>query len=656
MKRTIAFLMAVLMAVSVLFTVNLSAVAYGDSIFDATAISLNKTYSGTITESNTTDNFTFTLSTSGALNISAKANMQWITCRVFDEDGNELWYTNPGWNSTTQQITIGSTLYLTSGKYYINFARDSRDGKYNFTLSFTSSGESFKESKWGTNNNIYDYESISLAKTYKGMLAKNDGTDFYRFTIPTTGAVRIQSKISIEWAYCKIYDEDGNELWSHNPEWNTTSMVSTNDNTLYLTSGIYYISFSKDGDRSGNYNFSISHTSSGESFKETKFGTNNSMASANSINLNQRYKGALCLNDEKDMYKFSVSKDTKFPFIFEATSMEWIYVKLFDANGNELASYNPKWNDTSKKITINQEITLVKGTYYISVSRDGGRYGNYNFSLGAVLTAPTISSLKATAGSTSVKLTWKESANATGARVYLYDTAAKSYKAVKTTTATSYTVTGLKAGKSYKFAVKPYTSANGKTVWGKTYTVSAITLPGTPAPKATQTTSSVKLTWSKVSGATGYRVYQKVNGSWVAKKTTTGTSYTISGLKAGTQYQFAVKAYAKVGSKTVWGSYKTFTTATKPATPTIKATSSSKGVATLSWNNVAGETGYQVYYSTSKSSGYKKLSNINANTVKVYAKNLKSGRTYYFRVRAYKSAGGSYVYGAFSNIGAVKVK
>ncbi|HCC51643.1 MAG TPA: hypothetical protein DEQ30_05925 [Porphyromonadaceae bacterium] len=55
--------------------------------------------------------------------------------------------------------------------------------------------------------------------------------------------------------------------------------------------------------------------------------------------------------------------------------------------------------------------------------------------------------------------------------------------------------------------------------------------------------SSVKITWPPVSGATGYRVY--TNNS--LSRITTETSYSVSGLTAGTKYSFYVQAYNSTG-------------------------------------------------------------------------------------------------------------
>ena len=189
------------------------------------------------------------------------------------------------------------------------------------------------------------------------------------------------------------------------------------------------------------------------------------------------------------------------------------------------------------------------------------------------------------------------------------------------------------------------------------------TLSYTIAPKTTskvtasQTTSSVTLKWNKVTAATGYRVFQKVNGKWKTLTNTTKLTYTIKKLKAGTKYTFAVRPYTVDGKDRLFAT--TFTqinTATKCKTPTLKVTSSKKGVAALSWSNVAGESGYQVYYSTSKNGSYKKLGTYKANVVKASKKKLTSGKKYYFKVRAYKKTSDRTIYGGWSSVKSVKIK
>ncbi len=89
-----------------------------------------------------------------------------------------------------------------------------------------------------------------------------------------------------------------------------------------------------------------------------------------------------------------------------------------------------------------------------------------------------------------------------------------------------------------------------------------------------------------------------------------------------------------------------------PKTPTLKV-SSAKGKVTLSWTEVTGVTGYQIYYSAD-GKNYKKLTSLSKEK---YTKTLKSGKKYYFKVRGYvKPKEGSTVFGSYSSVKSIKVK
>ncbi|MBR2892934.1 MAG: fibronectin type III domain-containing protein [Clostridia bacterium] len=186
----------------------------------------------------------------------------------------------------------------------------------------------------------------------------------------------------------------------------------------------------------------------------------------------------------------------------------------------------------------------------------------------------------------------------------------------------------------------------------------------TIAPKVTskvtiaQSTKAIKLTWEKVTGATGYRVYQynTKTKKWDSIKTTTSTSYKVEKLKAGTIYKFRIKAYKK-DDGTIWGkATETIETATKCTTPSITKLTTTKGKASFTWSNVSGESGFQVYYSTKKDSGYKKVKSYGANKLTGSKSKLKSGKKYYFKVRAYKKTASGTVYSSWSAVKSVKIK
>ncbi|MBR3817271.1 MAG: hypothetical protein IKJ27_11170 [Clostridia bacterium] len=65
--------------------------------------------------------------------------------------------------------------------------------------------------------------------------------------------------------------------------------------------------------------------------------------------------------------------------------------------------------------------------------------------------------------STSVELGWSTVKGASGYRIYMYQ--GGKWKALKTTTKTEYTVTGLEASKKYIFRARAYKKVNGVTEW-----------------------------------------------------------------------------------------------------------------------------------------------------------------------------------------------
>lgn len=250
-------------------------------------------------------------------------------------------------------------------------------------------------------------------------------------------------------------------------------------------------------------------------------------------------------------------------------------------------------------------------------------------------------------------------------------------------------------GKNRTPSVTVKDSAGNKLIEGRDYTVSQpktmknpgvyaikVTLNGeydgsktvnfTIAPgktekiKATASkTNAVKLTWTEVKGATGYRVYiyKTVDGKTRVKAASVETnSYTLKkdyagkSLKMGTTYKIAVTAYTKSSGTTIHAENGV---ALKfkfvPSTPTLKVSSTAKGRATISWSDVSGETGYQVYYSTDNKS-FTKLASYKGWPDTQYKTGLKSGKTYYFKVRAYTKVDGKTVYGSFSSVKSVKIK
>ena len=184
-------------------------------------------------------------------------------------------------------------------------------------------------------------------------------------------------------------------------------------------------------------------------------------------------------------------------------------------------------------------------------------------------------------------------------------------------------------------------------------------LPGvTGKIAATQTTNAIKLTWTAVPKATGYRVflYNTKTKKYVTVATTTKNTVTLTKLQPGTDYTYAVRAYTKVSGKVYWSAgYKTIATATKPNTPTLKAVAGTKK-ATLSWTKQAGADGYVIYMATSANGKYTKIANVKGTVSSFTKTKLTTGKTYYFKVAAYSVAGGKVIYSGWSSVRYAKIK
>ncbi len=154
------------------------------------------------------------------------------------------------------------------------------------------------------------------------------------------------------------------------------------------------------------------------------------------------------------------------------------------------------------------------------------------------------------------------------------------------------------------------------------------------------TAKNVKLSWNKIPQAKGYIIYQYNNSKkkWNTKATLeqNADSYTVKGLTPGTNYRFAVKAYtrSKDGKQVLSKSYVSVYTATAPNAVNFKVTPGKKKAA-LKWSKVKGATGYTVYYKTGKQKSWKKLKS--TKTTRYTKTKLKSGKTYTFTVKAYKT-------------------
>ena len=166
--------------------------------------------------------------------------------------------------------------------------------------------------------------------------------------------------------------------------------------------------------------------------------------------------------------------------------------------------------------------------------------------------------------STSITLGWEKVESATG--YLIYRTEANGVEKVGSTTTLEYKDAGLKSGVTYRYRIRTY-FADEENTGEYSEQISTTTNPGKPSMKLRAGNGRVKLTWTAVNGATGYRIYQFKGSQVVLEKTScqSTVSYIRTGLKNGTKYYYTMIAYRTYKEKDYESSKATKTSA-KPLT------------------------------------------------------------------------------------------
>ena len=101
----------------------------------------------------------------------------------------------------------------------------------------------------------------------------------------------------------------------------------------------------------------------------------------------------------------------------------------------------------------------------------------------------------------------------------------------------------------------------------------------------------------------------------------------------------------------------TITLIVVPATPTVKKAAAYKTKAIkVSYKKVSGASGYQITYATNKAFKNAKSTYVSSKKSSAVIKNLKKGKKYYVKVRAYKKINGKKFYSVYSGKISVKTK
>jgi len=249
-----------------------------------------------------------------------------------------------------------------------------------------------------------------------------------------------------------------------------------------------------------------------------------------------------------------------------------------------------------------------------------------NSSIVTATTAPdttlptTPTGLAATAvGATQINLTWNASSDnvgVTGYRVYrCTGTTCTPSTQIATSTATSYSNTGLTALTTYRYRVRAVDaagnlSANSSIVTATTPAVPDTTLPTIPASLAATAVSAtqINLSWTAATdnvGVSGYQLERCQDAgcaAFVLIATVAGTTFNNTGLAASTSYSYRVRASDAAGNLSGYSTVASATTpipdTTPPTVPTgLTATAIGATLINLGWTAATDDvavSGYQL--------------------------------------------------------------
>ncbi len=165
--------------------------------------------------------------------------------------------------------------------------------------------------------------------------------------------------------------------------------------------------------------------------------------------------------------------------------------------------------------------------------------------------------------------------------------------------------------------------------------------------KSGKTAGSITIKWTASPKIDGYYIYRSrsANSGYSLIKTQTATTFTDKDLQSGRYYYYRVCAYKKINGKVYSGAYSTVAEKTngyivaKPEK--LKVSKENTSSLKLTWKVTPKANGYYIYRSTKKDSGFKKIKTITSPYTTYYVnKKLSKGKTYYYKVVAYRKFSG----------------
>lgn len=433
---------------------------------------------------------------------------------------------------------------------------------------------------------------------------------WYKFIVPkVAGYVTVNfAKQDLDaggaW-HVQIYSESN--LSDNLYDWHTYSKLTSEK--LTLPAGTCYIKVLDGAYNPAGIDYSLTITFTADSAYESE--SNNTKETANVITSGKNYYGKVNSNDLYDWYKFSTTDSGYFtvdlgPLGVGQPSGGWTMF-VYDANSNKLYD-----KDGIKESTKTYKIPCKPGNYYVKIATQEFFSPSDSYSL---------------------KLTFSK----TSTMESEYNNTYKTANTIKTGVAYTGAFQGAEDAEDwYKFKL-----TSSGAVYLK-FNRSNNTSP-----------EKIKQGWK-------IELYKGVSATPLQTLTTKDVATLKLNLSKG-MYYVRVSFGGRYGD---WDSpleqdYSLKVNYLKaPKAVKITSTAGGKKKAIIKWTKSTDASGYYIYRATSKRGTYKKIATITKKTTVKYTdkKALKSKKTYYYKVVAYKKTNGLTATSSASGIKGVKIK
>ena len=323
---------------------------HGNSFSTATPVALSSSTSGEIDPGDDADYFRFEVScripvvleSTGSLNTGGI---------LFDARGNRI----DGDGASSPNFRIERT--LDEGTYYIQVQSFGVEtGSYTLHLR---RGEGIENDGSGGFDDHGDTHAtatrVTLPSTTYGRLDPEDDTDYFRFEVPASGTVVVQTigaagrRTLFDARGCIIVQEDDGGLIERELDEGTHYL-----RVVGLDYGIVW---------DGYYTLHLRAT---KETMEEEDDHGNTRSTATPIALPSATSGRIDADDNWDFFRFEVPASGG-TVVVETSSGSDVGGLLLDAEGTQLLSMRPGWYSSDFRV----EQSLDEGTYYIVVSAGG---------------------------------------------------------------------------------------------------------------------------------------------------------------------------------------------------------------------------------------------------------------------------------------------